>query len=94
MLDRPIFVIGCGQSGTSILGRSLGAHPDVAYLHERRDLWIAAFPEADVWNAESGRRGGKIRLDERDYTPTGGAPDDDLTRRLLATDRAALFAAR
>jgi hypothetical protein len=85
MLDRPIFVIGCGQSGTSILGRSLGAHPDVAYLHERRDLWIAAFPEADVWNADAGRRGGKIRLDERDYTPAGGAA----LRRAFAAELAA-----
>jgi hypothetical protein len=84
MLDRPIFVIGCGQSGTSILGRSLGAHPDVAYLHERSDLWIAAFPEADIWTAEAGRRGGKIRLDERDYTPARGTA----LRRAFASELA------
>ena len=28
-LDRPIFLVGCGKSGTSVLGALLSCHPDV-----------------------------------------------------------------
>jgi hypothetical protein len=47
-LDRPIFVVGCGRSGTTVLGEALGLHPDVAYLNEPRDLW-SYDPRANIW---------------------------------------------
>lgn len=37
----PIFVIGCGRSGTTLLGRLLGMHPQIKYLNEPYDLWAA-----------------------------------------------------
>ena len=40
-----VFVVGCARSGTSILGESIGAHPDVAYLYEMSPLWKRAFPD-------------------------------------------------
>ena len=46
----PIFIIGCGRSGTTILGKTLSKHPDIKYLNERRDLWHRAYPEFDIWN--------------------------------------------
>jgi hypothetical protein len=68
-LDRPAFVIGCGRSGTTILGTVLSRHPDVTYLNEPRDLWIRSLPAADVWSADAARRGGRLTLGAADATP-------------------------
>ncbi|HEY5237319.1 MAG TPA: sulfotransferase [Rhizomicrobium sp.] len=57
-------MLGCRRSGTSILGRSIGAHRQIAYLHEPRALWFSAFPQSDIWT----EHGGRIVLDERDWT--------------------------
>jgi hypothetical protein len=35
-LTRPVFIVGCGRSGTTILGEMLGRHPQLAYLNEPR----------------------------------------------------------
>jgi CelD/BcsL family acetyltransferase involved in cellulose biosynthesis len=43
----PIFIIGCGRSGTTLLGRLLGMHPSVSYLYEPYDLWAAIDPATD-----------------------------------------------
>lgn len=51
-----IFVIGCGRSGTTLLGELLGAHPSVRYLHEPNDAWAAIEPETDSLQVFS-RRG-------------------------------------
>ena len=45
----PIFIIGCGRSGTTILGNTLSKHPQIKYLNERRDLWHKAYPEFNIW---------------------------------------------
>ena len=34
----PVFIIGCGRSGTTILGETLSKHSKIKYLNERRDL--------------------------------------------------------
>lgn len=47
---RPVFLIGCGRSGTTILGSTLGKHRSIKYLNERRDLWHKAFPVLDIWS--------------------------------------------
>lgn len=49
---NPVFIIGCGRSGTTILGRTLSKHPDICYLNERRDLWHRAYPEFDIWSGK------------------------------------------
>jgi hypothetical protein len=36
---RPIFILGAPRSGTSILARALGAHPDLWYSTESHLLW-------------------------------------------------------
>lgn len=46
----PVHVIGCGRSGTSILGKIFGAHPDVCYLYEPYHLWAAIEPRTDATN--------------------------------------------
>lgn len=51
----PVFIIGCGRSGTTILGETLSHHSKIKYLNERRDLWHKAYPEFNIWemNKES-----------------------------------------
>jgi len=43
----PIFIIGCGQSGTSLLGKLFAAHPATSYSEEPYDRWAAMDPVTD-----------------------------------------------
>ncbi len=43
----PIFIIGCGRSGTSLLGEIFAAHRMVGYVYEPYDLWAAIHPATD-----------------------------------------------
>lgn len=42
------YVIGCGRSGTSILGQMLSLHPGVSYLFEPIYAWVSVDPRLDV----------------------------------------------
>jgi len=44
LIPRPVFLIGCARSGTSILGEALASHPDVAYLFEASYIWNSVVP--------------------------------------------------
>jgi hypothetical protein len=43
----PVFIIGCGRSGTTLLGEMLAVHPQVKYIYEPNDLWAAIHPATD-----------------------------------------------
>ncbi|HFD80774.1 MAG TPA: sulfotransferase [Gammaproteobacteria bacterium] len=66
---HPVFIVGCGRSGTTILGSSLSRHPRIVYLNEPRRLWFAAYPEADIWTEKAAERGGRMVLTEADVDP-------------------------
>jgi hypothetical protein len=54
----PAFVIGSGRSGTTALGRALGASPELKYFFEPVDRWFAISPATDyggMFSAKSGR---------------------------------------
>ena len=44
------FIVGCGRSGTTLLGDIMSAHHEVSYLFEPYYLWSAIDPRLDVLN--------------------------------------------
>jgi hypothetical protein len=47
-VKRPIFIVGTGRSGTTILGLVLSIHQDVGFLNEPKALWHAIYPNEDL----------------------------------------------
>jgi hypothetical protein len=76
-----VFIVGCGRSGTTALGRLVERHRTLAYLNEPRDIW-ASEPRTDVWSDQARSRGGRLELTARDLT----AAASDRIRRLLAAE--------
>lgn len=68
-LRQPVFIVGCGRSGTTILGDTLAVHTSVTYLEEYRHLWTNAYPATDVWSERAVGRGGRLDLTESVCTP-------------------------
>ena len=60
----PVFIIGCGRSGTTILGKTLSQHPEIKYLNERRDLWHRPYPKFNIW--EKGTKNPMLFANEKD----------------------------
>ena len=46
--EAPIYIVGTGRSGTTILGKVLSLHPEVGFLNEPKAIWHAAHPGEDV----------------------------------------------
>jgi hypothetical protein len=57
-----VFLVGCGRSGTTILGRLLAVHPKIRYLNEPLDIWFAVEPRTDCIDFFGGK--GLCHLDE------------------------------
>lgn len=47
-VESPIYILGQGRSGTTVLGLVLSVHRDVGYLNEPKALWHNAFPHEDI----------------------------------------------
>jgi hypothetical protein len=47
-VERPVFIVGMGRSGTTLLGRMLSVHPQVGFLNEPKALWQVAVGREDV----------------------------------------------
>lgn len=47
-ITKPIFIIGMGRSGTTILGKILSLHPNLGFLNEPKALWYFANNEDDL----------------------------------------------
>ena len=74
IVHKPVFVLGTGRSGTTILGKVLGMHRDLLFLNEPKALWHAACPVDDVMgNYQSGDA--RYTLDAEDA--------DDATARAI-----------
>lgn len=47
-IRQPVFILGMGRSGTTILGKILGLHRDIGYLNEPKALWHSALGDDDL----------------------------------------------
>lgn len=78
-VSRPVFILGCGRSGTTIFGTALSKHASITYLNEPRHLWFAAYPETDIWTARAAERQGRLALTAED----ANQQKNDKLRRLF-----------
>jgi len=65
-IENIAFIVGCGRSGTTILGKTLANHSQIKYLNERRDLWTNAYPELDIWSNQAKTNKGKLYFGSAD----------------------------
>ena len=66
-IEKPVFILGTGRSGTTILGVVLSMHRDVGFLNEPKALWHAVHPDEDLVGSYSQSRA-KYRLSASDAT--------------------------
>ena len=71
--SRLAFVVGCGRSGTSILGDLLELHPAISYRFEPLERWAAVDLDTDMTGLFRSDRG-KCVMESGDATP-------EITRR-------------
>lgn len=65
---KPIFIVGTGRSGTTVLGTVLSMHRDIGFLNEPKALWHTIHPAEDLVGSYS-RGPAKYRLNSSDATP-------------------------
>lgn len=66
---HPVYVVGTGRSGTTILGKILSVHRDVLFLNEPKALWHYSYADEDIIGSYS-KTPGRIRLNHQDADPT------------------------
>jgi hypothetical protein len=73
-VEKPIFIVGTGRSGSTVLGVLMSMHRDVGFLNEPKALWHAVCPEGDVFGQYPPRGQARYSLGASDAT-------DDVRRR-------------
>jgi hypothetical protein len=53
-VEKPVFILGTGRSGTTVLGMVLSMHREVGFLNEPKALWHAIHPNEDLIGSYSG----------------------------------------
>ena len=64
---KPIFILGTGRSGTTILGVTMGMHNDVGFLNEPKALWSFLYEKEDLIGSYQ-ETPGHYRLSAEDVT--------------------------
>lgn len=62
------FVVGCGRSGTTILGKVISLNPHAKYLSEPYHLWQAIDPRMDVTGLHSSPDDARFFMEADDLT--------------------------
>jgi Sulfotransferase family len=62
---KPVFILGTGRSGTTILGVVLSMHREVGFLNEPKALWHSVYPDEDLIGSYS-RNHARYRLTAMD----------------------------
>jgi Sulfotransferase family len=65
-VDRPVFIVGMGRSGTTLLGRILAAHPSVGFLNEPKALWHVTRDDEDIIGSYAPPHTGRLYLGAED----------------------------
>lgn len=47
-VEKPLFIIGTGRSGTTLLGTLLSIHKDISFLNEPKALWHEVYDKEDI----------------------------------------------
>jgi len=66
-VDRPIFILGTGRSGSTILGKVLSMHKDLAFLNEPKAMWALLNKEEDLMGSYN-LNAGRYRISEAEAT--------------------------
>ena len=64
----PIYIVGTGRSGTTVLGKLLCVHMEVMFLNEPKAIWHYAIRNEDLIGSYTDAPT-KVRLDTNDATP-------------------------
>lgn len=64
----PLFIVGTGRSGTTVLGLILSMHRDVGFLNEPKAIWAALRGDEDLIGTYH-RGAARYRLDSSDAAP-------------------------
>lgn len=84
--DRPpVFLVGCGRSGTTLLNILLSRQPGILGINEPRDRWFAVDPRTDDIGLY--RDGGRLELGEDDVTPDARLASRLISRPLIYAER-------
>ncbi len=65
-IDRPVFIVGMGRSGTTLLGRILAAHPSVGFLNEPKAMWHVIRDDEDIIGSYAPPHTGRLYLQAED----------------------------
>ncbi len=61
-VDRPMFIVGMGRSGTTLLGRILAVHPSVGFLNEPKAMWHMIKDDEDIIGSYAPPHTGRLYL--------------------------------
>ncbi|MFC6639861.1 sulfotransferase [Sulfitobacter sp. JBTF-M27] len=67
-VEAPIFILGTGRSGTTILGKVLSMHHEVGFLNEPKAIWAQLHPNEDLIGNYN-RNWARYRLVAEDASP-------------------------
>jgi hypothetical protein len=68
-VEQPVFVLGMGRSGTTLLGQVVAAHPWVGFLNEPKAIWHCIRPDEDIIGSYAPIGTGRLYLDAGDANP-------------------------